>query len=158
MTKETLPVTGDRLSDGFPSIEKIVKVTFGATSGEVQCSCQATFALCTIPEFAQVTDVGWMVDKLFTAAVDLTIGDTGNTAGWAEVADINATVVDTFIMWASHHISDASTQPAYHFAPPVYSTGGAGKDLSATVATADPATGQMSVYVKYHMAYGQKHY
>jgi len=161
MTKESIPVTGDKLSDGFPSIEKIVKCTFGATSGEVLgiTSSGDVFGLCTVPQYAQVTDVGWMVDKIFTAAVDLSIGDTDDPNGWAEVDDVGATTIDTYIMWASrlYNATDGtSTNPAYALAAPLYST--AGKDINIVVDTADPATGQLSVYVKYHMGFGQKHF
>lgn len=159
MTKESIPVTGDRLPDGFPSLEKIVKTTFGATSGEVQCSCQATFGLCTIPKYAQVTDVGWTVEKIFTDTLTITLGDTNDAAGWAEAGDITATATNAYIVWASkvYNATDGTdTNPAYHYAPPLYAS--CPEDLEAVVGTATPATGQLSVYVKYHMAYGQKHY
>jgi hypothetical protein len=167
MTKESIPVAGDRLSDGFPSVEKIVKATCGATSGEVLMvtSSGDVFGLCTIPQYAQIMDVGWMVDLAFTASVDLKIGDTDDDDGWAEVDDVGATTTDTGIVWSSKRIvavSDTagvlqtSTQPAYALTTPLYST--AGKDINIVVDSADPATGKMSVYIKYHMAYGQKHF
>jgi len=167
MTKESIPVTGDRLSDGFPSVEKIVKATCGATSGEVLMitSSGDVFGLCTLPQYAQITDVGWMVDLAFTGSVTLTIGDTDAADGWAESGDVGATVTDTGITWASRHVVQAfdtagviqtSTRPAYALEQPLYST--AGKDINVVVDTADPVTGKMSVYVKYHMAYGQKHF
>jgi len=158
MTKESVPVKGDRLSDGFPSVEKIVKCTFGATAGEVTADTQAVFGLITMPQYAQVMDVGFMVDLAFTAAVTLTLGDTDAAAGWAAAADIGATVTDTGITWASRYIQSSANDCgcAYALAPPLYST--AGKDINVTVAGANPATGKMSVYVKYHMAYGQKHF
>lgn len=160
MTKESIPVTGDRLVDGFPSVEKIVKCTFGATSGEVLGTTQTAFGLCTMPQYAQITDVGWMVDLAFTASVDLSVGDTDAADGWAEVADVGATTTDTGITWASNlgrfATTDSSTSPAYSIAGTLYST--AGKDINVTVASANPATGKLSVYIKYHMAYGQKHF
>lgn len=161
MTKEVIPVAGDKLSDGFPSVEKIVKVTCGATSGEVLITTGTgdVFDLITVPIYAQVTDVGWMVDKAFTAAVDLSIGDTDDADGWAEIADVDATTVDTYILWASrlYNATDGtSTNPAYALSTPLYST--AGKDIKITSAVTQPATGQMSVYIKYHMGYGQKHF
>ena len=161
MTKESIPVTGDRLSDGFPSIEKIVKCTFGATSGEVLgiTGSGDVFELVTIPKYAQVTDVGWMVEKIFTAGVDLTIGDTDDADGWAEVDDVGATTIDTYILWSSrlYNATDGtSTNPAYALAAPLYST--AGKDIKIASAVSAAATGQLSVYVKYHMGFGQKHF
>lgn len=155
MTKESIPVTGDRLSSGFPSIEKIVKCTFGATSGDVTCDTQAVFGLVTIPKYAQVTDVGYMVDLAFTGSVTITIGDTDDAAGWVEAAALAATVTDTGITWASAH-SGSSTCPAYVYAPPLYNS--SAEDIEATVGGADPATGKLSLYVKYHMAYSQKHF
>ena len=161
MAKEVIPVAGDKLSDGFPSVEKIVKVTCGATSGEVLMvtSTGDVFPLCTVPQYASVTDVGWMVDLAFTAAVDLTLGDTADPDGWAEVDDIAATTVDTNIQWASqpYNATDGtSTNPPYGYSGKLYDTGAA--DISCVVDTADAATGKMSVYIKYHMAYGQKHF
>lgn len=155
MAKEVIPVAGDRLASGFPSVEKIVKCTFGATSGDVIGITQTVFGLVTIPKYAQVTDVGWMVDLAFTAAVTITLGDTGNAAGWAEAANIGATVTDTGITWASRQ-SEASTCPAYAYAPPLYNS--SAEDIEATVGGDNPATGKLSVYIKYHMAYSQKHF
>ncbi len=155
MAKEVIPVAGDRLSDGFPSIEKIVKCTFGATSGDVTCDTQAAFGLITIPQYAQITDVGWMVDKVFTDSVTITIGDTDAADGWAEAADCVATVADTGITWGSNH-TGSDTCPAYTYSCPLLSSGP--EDIDATIGGADPVTGQVSVYVKYHMAYGQKHF
>jgi len=155
MAKESIPVTGDRLSDGFPSVEKVVKCTFGATSGDVLCDTTDVFGLVTIPLYAQVTDVGWMVDLAFTGSVTITIGDTDDAAGWAEAAQLGATVTDTGISWASGH-SGSSTCPSYVYAPPLYDS--SAEDIEATVGGAAPTTGKLSLYVKYHMAYGQKHF
>ena len=160
MTKESIPVTGDRLVDGFPSVEKIVKVTCGATSGEVLMITASgdVFGLCTMPQYAQITDVGWMVDLAFTAGVDLTIGDTDAAGGWASEAEVGATTTDTGITWATRLVqsSAADSGPAYALAPPLYST--AGKDINIVSAVTAAATGKLSVYIKYHMAYAQKHF
>ena len=161
MTKDAIPVAGDKLSDGFPSVEKIVKATCGATVGEVLLITGSgdIFDLITVPKYAQVTDVGWMVDLAFTSGVDLSIGDSDDGNGWAEIADIAATVVDTGIQWASrmYNATDGtSTNPAYALTTPLYST--AGKDLQVISAVTTAATGKLSVYVKYHMGYGQKHF
>jgi len=153
MTKQTLPVAGDDLSDGFPSVEKIVKCTLGHALGDVTDSGVA--GICTVPINAQVIDVGWMVEALFDGSLTITLGDTDNAAGWAEAADVGATTVDTYINWASAHDS-ASSCPAYVIAPPLYAS--CSEDIDYTMTGAAFSKGQLAVYVKYHMAYAQKYF
>jgi len=160
MTKQTVPVVGDRLSDGFPSIEKIVKCTFGATSGEVTCDTSGVFAVCTLPAFAQLTDVGWMVEAKFNDDVGIAIGDTDDPNGWAEIADVLATVADTLIYWSSRFSGAASTAtdsgPVYAITPPTWTD--CEETINCTVSTGVPTTGKLAIYVKYHMAYAQKYF
>ncbi len=161
MTKQTIPVIGDRLSDGFPSIEKIVKCTFGAIAGEVQSTASGTFAICTLPPFAQVTDVGWMVETLFGQNVAISIGDTDDPNGWAEIGDVTASVADTLIYWASR-FSGASTAtdsgPIYAITPPTWTDCEENINVVVSTSFSSQNTGELAVYVKYHMAYAQKYF
>jgi len=153
MTKQTLPVAGDDLSDGFPSVEKIVKCTLGHALGDVTDSGVA--GICTIPINTQVTDVGWMVEVAFDGSLTITLGDTNAAAGWAESGDVGATTVDTYINWASAHDS-ASSAPAYAIAPPLYAS--CEEAVEYVMDGAAMTKGNLAVYVKYHMAYAQKYF
>jgi len=163
MAKQTIPVIGDRLSDGFPSIEKIVKCTFGATLGEVTSTASGTVAVCTIAPFTQVTDVGWMVETKFGDNVGITIGDTDDPNGWAETLDVTASVADVSIYWASR-ISMGSgstaddTGPIYAITPPTWTDCEETINVVVSTSFSSQAIGELAVYVKYHMAYAQKYF
>ena len=156
MGAKSIPIQGDRIPDGLPSVSKWVKVTFGATQGDVQYStAESAFELVSFPQYTYIEDVMWRVDLAFTANVDLSLGNTDNSSGWAEVADINATVGSTnmngaaYISYKSEASSDTvSTAPA--FAGLGYRCDSAANNLEVTVATAEPATGLLEVYVKYN--------
>lgn len=157
---KTIPLQGDHIIDGTPSITKWVKVTFGATEGEVRSLDDTTatvFELITFPQYTFIEDVLWMVQTAFTGGVDLELGDTNNVLGWAEEGDVAATVGATDITGALYRMinnsptSDAvTTAPAYAGLGVRCDTGAVTLEISST--GTEPATGMIEVYVKYHMA------
>jgi hypothetical protein len=89
--------------------------------------------------------------------VDLQLGDTNNLIGWAEVADINATVASSNInsamklLYYNSASSDAvSTAPAYAATMGIRCDTGATTIQISSTAT-EAATGMLEVYVKYNM-------
>lgn len=163
MTLQTIPVAGDKLSDGFPSVEKIVKCTFGAIAGDVTSTASGTFAICNVAPYAQVTDVGWMVETLFGQNVAITIGDTDDPNGWAETQDVVASVANTTIYWASRiSMGEGSTAddsgPIYAITPPTWTDCEENINVVVSTSFSSQNTGELAVYVKYHMAYAQKYF
>jgi hypothetical protein len=157
MTKQAIPIVGDELSDGFPSIEKIVKCTFGALKGDVITDTSGTHKICSIAPYTQVTDVGWMVETKFGNDVAITIGDTGDPNGWAETGDVTASVADATIYWAS--ITGLATKaPRYALASPIVSDSEEHVSVVVSTSFSSQAEGELAIYVKYHMAYAQKHF
>jgi len=153
---KSIPLAGDHIPDGAPSISKWVKVTFGATHGDVQYSTAASvFDLLTVPQYTFIEDVRWKVETAFTAAVDLSLGNTDATDGWAEVADIAATVVSTNMNGAEYMLLiNSASSDAVSTAPALAGLGLCNDSgdyiLQCTVATAEPTVGMMEVYVKYN--------
>jgi hypothetical protein len=130
----------------------------GATEGEIRLLDDTTatvFDVITLPQHAWIEDVGWRVQTAFTAGVDLQLGDTGNLLGWAEVADIAATVGSSNINRAGYIFAnrvttaDPSTAPAYAGIGVRCDTGATTIQISSTATEA--ATGMLEVYVKYNM-------
>ncbi|MHA2136120.1 MAG: hypothetical protein ACW99J_19850 [Candidatus Thorarchaeota archaeon] len=158
---KAIPLQGDPIPDGHPSVTKWVKVTFGATHGDVQYSTAATvFDLITFPQYTMIEDVLWRVETAFTANVDLSLGNTDDADGWAEVADIGATVASTNLSGASiiSYLSEASsdtvtTAPALAGIGLINDSGA--YTLQVTQATAEPAVGMLEVYVKYNNSFLQ---
>lgn len=159
MTAKVIPLSGDHIPDGAPSVSKWVKITVGATEGEIRTLDDTTatiFDVITLPQYAWIQDVGWRVQTAFTAGVDLQLGDTNNLLGWAEVADIAATVASTNITSANKILyynsasSDAvTTAPAFAGFGIICDTGATTIQISSTATEA--ATGLLEVYVKYNM-------
>ena len=181
MTAITVPFVGDRVPDGYPSVIKVVKVTTGCATAvvDVASSSQAAYDLVTLPAGAHIVDVGWRVSEAFTGAVTLTLGDTGDAAGWALTSDILSTTVGTHIVTSrdvflaglaeqmiTSDAADTTTastvwQEPQYAAPTTgqasgYTIQGATRTIDMTVGGADPAVGKLEVYVYYHMAFGQK--
>lgn len=179
----TIPLRGDRIPDGYPSVIKVVKVTAGCdTAGvDVVSSSQATYGLATIPVGACIVDIGWRIAEGFTNSVTLEIGDTGDSNGWANATDFVSTAAMTHIKTASEAFLDGlnesiissaagdTTTASTVWAVPAYAApqGAPGKaqlvtgtdgpqTLELTIGGADPTEGKIEIYVYYHMAYGQK--
>lgn len=159
MASKVIPFPGDPVPDGAPSIEKIIKVTYGATLGDVQYGTDnAVKTLVTAGPYSIISDVGWQVEVAFTGGADLSIGDTDDVDGWAEVADVGCTVADTSIVWASALAAQGgtdagSTYPA--FGGSNRKAGSSDIVLEITHANTAPTAGHLAVYVKYHMADAQ---
>ena len=118
-----------------------------------------------------IYDVGWRVRAPFTASMTLTIGDSDDADGWSNAAaNVGATVADTAIMWSrevvlGQSLIGSTTAVADTTAVPIY--GAAGRlmvadtvgspiNLTATVAGAVPATGQIEIYAMYCLMGGQR--
>ena len=161
-----IPVAGDPVPEGRPSVFKILQVTFGPSNEDVDVSGSAVgdVVVAELPAGSYIYDVGWRVSKAFNALVDLVIGDSGDTDGWAEVAQINATAAAANIKWASRGTytddaisSDAySTQQAYAESGRLSVPGDTGLNLHVGIATTPASAGILEVYVVYTMAYAQK--
>jgi hypothetical protein len=160
MTAITLPLAGDNIPDGFPSVDKIVKVIFGSTSGDITSDTQETVELVTFPQYAIVRDIGYQVVTAFTASVTMTLGDTTNAAGWFDAAQMGCTTADTGILWASaaaRTSSAGSSAGDFSYQGGIYCDTGA-RTLELVVGGADPATGQLDIYVVYNMAALQRNF
>lgn len=164
MTAPTLPLPGDNIPDGFPSVDKVVKVVVGSTSGDVTMDTQAVFDIMTIPQYAIIRDVGYRIQTAFTASVTLAIGDTNDGSGWVTTTMMGATTADTGINWVSRGVYGAPSS-AYvsntDYAPYAYQgqycdTGDL--VLQVTAGGANPATGELHVYVVYNMAALQRNF
>jgi len=153
---KAIPLAGDHIPDGAPSISKWVKVTFGATHGDVTYSTAATvFNLVTFPQYTYIEDVMWKVETAFTGSVDLSLGNTDATDGWAEVADIAATVGSTNMNGANIIYSGREGSSDTVSTAPALAGIGLCNDsgdyiLQCTVASAEPTVGMLEVYVKYN--------
>jgi hypothetical protein len=177
MAAVTVPFTGDRIPDGYPSVIKVIKVTTGVATMDVDVgsSSQATYDIVTLPAGAHIVDVGWRVAQVFTNAVTFTIGDTDDGDGWALASDISSDAMahiktsreafldglrEQLISSAAGDTTANSTcwqVPAYALPGGGYTCSSGGtKTIDITVGGADPATGKLEIYVYYHMAYGQK--
>jgi hypothetical protein len=177
-----IPLRGDRIPDGYPSVIKVVKVTTGCDSAgvDVISSSQATYALANVPSGAHIVDIGWRVAEVFTNAVTLTLGDSADADGWAQASDISTDAM-THIKTASEAFLDGlnewvitsnaadTTTASTTWQVPAYarpgtqmgktlhgSDGSTARSLEVVVGGADPAVGKLEVYIYYHMAYGQK--
>src|SRR3990167_4854373 len=121
-----------------------------------------------------IYDVGWRVRAPFTASMTLTIGDSDAAAGWAAAANVGATVADTAIFWGRQTVyanltggadttsafptaaADSATPYGYAGRLMVADTIGSPLNLTATVAGAVPATGQIEIYAMYCLMGGQR--
>lgn len=162
MPAPTLPLPGDNIPDSFPSVDKVVKVVVGSTSGDVTIDSQAAYTIMTIPQYAIIRDLGYRVQTAFTASVTLAIGDTDDSSGWVTTTMMGATVADTGINWVSRGLvasgsSEATTDYAAYAFQGVYCDTGA-RVLEVTAAGANPATGELHVYVVYNMAALQRNF
>ena len=160
MVAKVAPIQGDPIPDGLPSVEKWVKVTYGATHGNVQFDTDnEVTTLFTLPQYGYYTEVGTRVATVFNAGVDLVLGDTDDPNGWSEVADLDATAADSSIMWAGRWPigaanSDISTSPAYAGVGVGADTGS--RLIQITHANTTPSAGLVEVYIRYVMAPAQE--
>ena len=157
---KTIPLPGDHISDGSPSVTKWVKVMFGATEGEVRYlddTASEVQTLFTFPQYTFIEDVMWRVQTAFTGGVDLELGDTNTVNGWAEEGDIAATTAGTDIAGALYLLLVNSASSDAVTTAPTYAGIGVRCDTGATIlhvssTGTEPATGMLEVYVKYNMS------
>lgn len=144
------------MPDLFPTPLYLAKFTVGATTGDVLITSSADYNICDIPTNLLIYDVGWQVTTAFNSDVDLTIGLAGDDPnGWADVADVNATVADTAIYWSKDVAltsalaagTEAKTSPAYSAMNVLCPA--TGDNLNVTVQSTTASAGVMDVYVLY---------
>jgi hypothetical protein len=171
----SLPLPRDPLPDAYPAIIKCVKATLAGGSdastdftGVVATSDgnACTADLFNIPYGAIIHDVGWRVAVAFNANVDLSIGDSDDADGYAQVAHVDATNADGGVIWtlqsvlrtaqyndSDAQIADTDVVGAYFVELPMMawnsSTALADLPLVVTQATANASTGVLEVYVWY---------
>lgn len=104
---KVLPPKGSRMFGGYPSYIQCAKyVLAGGTDlltdstlydGVITSSdgSDATVEVFSLPPGAIIHDVGWRVARAFGNACTFTIGDSGDAAGYAEAANVAATVGDS---------------------------------------------------------------
>jgi hypothetical protein len=134
---KVLPPKGSRMFGGYPSyIQSAKYVLAGGTDlltdstlydGILSSSDgnAATVEVFSLPPGAIIHDVGWRVARAFGNAVTFTIGDSADAAGFAEAANVAATVGDSDAIatckqavinaWAgdSNPPGDTATTPEY---------------------------------------------
>jgi len=147
-----------RVPDAFPPQMYVAKITAGATSGDVLITSSATYTLLNFPANAYIYDVFWQVTSAFTANVDLSLGTSTGTGDFADVADVDATNVDTaMISSKGQYISNAGAAGTSASTGPLRGPSGfivpsTGDVLNITVETTTAATGAIEVWALYTMA------
>jgi hypothetical protein len=104
--------------------------------------------------------MGMRIQTAFTASVTMTLGDTDAADGWFDAGAMGATTADTGIVWASHAqlgTSDASSGTAFQYSGGIYCDSG-DRTLELTVGGANPATGELHIYLVYNMAALQRNF
>jgi len=147
------PAILERPGDEFPMPLRVMRVDVGATSGDVLITSSAVYPVMDIPAGCYIYDVGWRVTTAFNSDVDLNIGTTDDADGFAQVADVAATVADTsFYFSRATYATQESTDtlPAYGLTGYITSTAGAMLDVQVESTTA--TTGAMTILVFYTMA------
>jgi hypothetical protein len=168
-----IPAKGAPLRDADPSLVEIYRCVISGSDGGSNANVilssgdsAAVVPIFRVPDNTMILDVGWRVRTAFTAAVDISMGDSDNSTGWASIAQIDATTADTDVMWcmkgiaidAGHLDSDEpiTFQPIYAGGKYIGSTAehGLEKDQFPIYITLEntPAggfdAGLMDVYVK----------
>ena len=168
-----IPAKGAPLRDSDPSVVEVYRCVISGSDGGGNANVvlssgdsAAVVPIFRVPDNTMILSVGWRVRTAFTAAVDISIGDSDNSTGWASIAQVEATTADTDVMWAEkgflfdtgHLGSDdpVTFQPAYVGGKYIGSTAihGLEKDQFPICITLEntPAggfdAGLMDVYVK----------
>jgi hypothetical protein len=133
---------GQRFLGENPQIVKIKRVTLGFSGADVNTGAvQATYPIINVPAGAFVLDVWANVDTAWTASVTITLGDGTSAAGYLDSTEIAPqTAVSTGLFKRSSLQANAFSGGKYY---------AAADTIDAVVAGANPAVGELEVYVVY---------
>jgi len=157
MTLKAIPVLGEPYLGDEPAPVRVLKVTWGVSSGSPDVTYTSDTDGAAIDSLVtlnstniDILDIGWFVEEAFTASAAATLGTSSDPDSFGVAGDVGSTTVDTFIQWMSGLAGLTTDLPA---ALPAsvqgYRPAAAEDSVAGTGGAVTLAAGKMAIYVKY---------